>query len=412
MPEIRMPRLSDSMEEGTIVRWIAADGDTVTRGEPIVEIETDKATMEYEADEAGVLCHLVAEGDAAAVGAAIATVGDDAPLPAAPVTDAGVDADVGDHAPAAPARGAATPARSATLTGVSASPVARRFAAAHDLEIGEIAGSGPHGRVLKADVRAALEAHEGAAGARPEPSDSSRSTAGEAARADARGVVQVQEPTRLQQTVARRMAATSSEVPEFAVSVDIDMSEVVTMRERLRGRVDPMPSVNDVLVKAAAHVLRDHPRVNGAFVAGRFESYERINVGVAVAADDALVVPVVHDADRESLSAVARETRRLAAAVRDGTVTPAELAGCTFTISNLGMFGVDRFEGIINVPQAAILCVGATVERPVAVAGEVVVRPMMTATLVADHRILYGADVARFLAALRAALEDPLAALI
>jgi pyruvate dehydrogenase E2 component (dihydrolipoamide acetyltransferase) len=197
-------------------------------------------------------------------------------------------------------------------------------------------------------------------------------------------------------------------VPDFALEVDVDMTAAIEVRSRLKAVTSPAPSLNDIVVKACAVVLRRHPRANGSYRDGRFELHDSVNVGFAVAAPDALVVPVIRDAATKSLGAIAIETRRLAERVRSGAVTPPELSGGTFTVSNLGMFGIDRFEGIINAPQAAILCVGSVADRPVARDGRVVVAPTMTLTLACDHRILYGADAAAFLRDLRAALEEPL----
>jgi pyruvate dehydrogenase E2 component (dihydrolipoamide acetyltransferase) len=201
-------------------------------------------------------------------------------------------------------------------------------------------------------------------------------------------------------------------VPDFAVEIEVDMSPVLMLREELRAAcAEPPPSINDVVVKLVAIALRTEPRANASYRDGHFVLHDRVNIGVAVAAGEALVVPTVFDADRLSLMAIAAQTRTLAAAVRDGTVTPPQLAGGTFTVSNLGMLGVDGFAGIINPPQAAILCVGAVVPRAVVIDGELAVRPTCRMTLVSDHRILYGADAARFLAELRALIAHPVAAL-
>jgi pyruvate dehydrogenase E2 component (dihydrolipoamide acetyltransferase) len=210
------------------------------------------------------------------------------------------------------------------------------------------------------------------------------------------------------------MSEAKATVPDFWVSADVDMGEVLELRARLKGAVggEPVPSINDFVVRAAAVTLCRHPRLNGGYRDGAFELWERINVGVAVATEEGLVVPTVFDADQRPVSAIARDVRRLAERVRDGTVTPPELAGGTFTISNLGMHGVDSFAGIVNPPQAAILCVGRVSERPAVVDGAVVARPLATFTLVSDHRIVYGADAAAFLADLGAALADPLPALL
>jgi pyruvate dehydrogenase E2 component (dihydrolipoamide acetyltransferase) len=207
------------------------------------------------------------------------------------------------------------------------------------------------------------------------------------------------------------MAESKATAPHFYLQAEVDMSRCVEARAALRsaaGEGEPVPSFNDMVVKAAAIALREHPRANGAYRDGRLELYERVNVGVAVAAQDALVVPTVFDADRKGLRQIARETRALAERVRDGTVTPPELSGGTFTVSNLGMFGIDAFSAVINPPQAAILAVGAIVERPVVRDGEIATAHLMTLNLACDHRILYGADGARFLDRIRGLLAEPL----
>jgi pyruvate dehydrogenase E2 component (dihydrolipoamide acetyltransferase) len=401
-----MPRLSDSMEEGTVLRWLVADGAEVARGDEIVELETDKANMAYEADFAGVLRTVAAEGDTLPVGALLATIGEPAAV-ATPGSAAARAVAVPDATPAAsPPLATASPAGNGAL---SASPVARRLAEAHEVELGELSGSGPHGRILKADVRAWVEA---APAKRPVPPSAAPVAVEAPAAEGAKGAVSVQELSRLQQTVARRMAEARATIPDFTVSVDADMGAVLELREQLRGGAAVLPSINDIIVKIAARALRRHPRVNGAYRDGRFELYDRINVGIAVAADDGLVVPTIRDADRLSLTELATESRRLAQRVRDGAVTPQELAGGTFTISNLGMFGVDRFAGVINPPQAAILCVGAVAKRAAVHEEQLAIRSLLTLTLVSDHRIIYGADAAAFLADLRTALENPLGELL
>jgi pyruvate dehydrogenase E2 component (dihydrolipoamide acetyltransferase) len=220
--------------------------------------------------------------------------------------------------------------------------------------------------------------------------------------------VEVQDLNRTQKLVARRMSESRANVPEFALEVDVDMSATLDMHSRLKAIADPAPSINDIIVKACALALRRHPRVNGSYRNGRFELHSNVNVGIAVAAEDALIVPTVFDADAKPVGAIAAESRRLVERVRERSISPAELDGGTFTISNLGMYGIDRFEAVINAPQAAILCVGAIVDRPAAVDGQVVVRPMMSMTLACDHRILYGADAAGFLSDLRKILLEPL----
>jgi pyruvate dehydrogenase E2 component (dihydrolipoamide acetyltransferase) len=230
--------------------------------------------------------------------------------------------------------------------------------------------------------------------------------------AGAKGGVQVQQLSRLQRTVAQRMSQSRAVVPDFTVEVEVDMGASLALRAQLKEHADPAPSINDMIIKACALSLRDHPRVNGAYRDGEFELYERVNVGVAVAAEDALVVPVVPDADTKSLSEIARTTRELAAKVRDGKITPPELSGGTFTVSNLGMFGISRFTAVINPPQASILAVGAIEERVRPRDGKVEIAQCMTATLASDHRILYGADAARFLTDVRDRLEAPLSLVV
>ncbi len=221
--------------------------------------------------------------------------------------------------------------------------------------------------------------------------------------------MEIHELTRLQQTVTRRMAESKATAPDFALTLDVDMTRAVELRERLKEVADPAPSYNDMVVKAAATALRDHPRVNAAYRDGKFEHYGNVNVGLAVAAQGALVVPTIFDADQKSLGAIAKEARRLIERVREKQVTPPELSGGTFTVSNLGMYGIERFTAIINPPQAAILTVGALQKKPaVDERDRVVAREQMTLTLVCDHRILYGAEGAEFLARVRQLLEQPL----
>ncbi|HEY4276794.1 MAG TPA: dihydrolipoamide acetyltransferase family protein [Conexibacter sp.] len=413
MPEVTMPRLSDSMEEGTIVRWLKRDGDFVQRGEPIVEIETDKATLEHEADATGVLQIVVGENETVPLGQVIAAVlaPGEAPASVGAPTNDGVATGGGDNGGGANG----VPPRSA----VNASPVARRFAAGHGLALAAMRGTGPHGRILKADVRRALAATPTQAAAQPPLVEASTlpmtTTAQTPASSSAVTPPAAGEPlTRVQATVARRMSEAKATIPDFWASVDVDLSAAIRLREQLAGQLDPAPSLNDVVVRACGVTLRRHPRLNASYVDGALRAHERVNIGIAVATDDdALVVPTVLDADQRSLSAIARDTRRLAQRVREGTVTPPELSGGTFTVSNLGMLGLDAFGGVINPPQAAILCVGAARRTPAfGPDGEVVAAMLASFTLVSDHRVVYGAHAARFLADLRSALQDPLPALV
>lgn len=428
MIEISMPRLSDSMEEGTILRWLAAEGAEVKRGDELAEIETDKASMVYEADEEGALHILAQEGETLAVGAPIAQLlaAGEQPSQAPPAAASSARSQGGEaaataavpaaststQAPATEAVAAAAAADSAEANGsgtrVKASPLARRLAAGAGIELAGLAGSGPGGRVIKADVERAV-AGTGVGAVAPTSAAAAPATAA----GPPKGEVEVVELSRTQALIARRMAEAKATIPEFTLQSEIDMEAAVALRSQLKAlaerRERQVPSFNDMVVKACALALREHPRANGTYKDGRFELHPRVNVGVAVAAADALLVPVVRDADTNSLWEIAAESRRLALAARDGTITPPDLAGGTFSVSNLGMFGIDAFTAVINPPQAAILAVGSLAQRAVVRDGRLVARHTMTVTLTCDHRILYGADAAEFLGAVRELLEQPLA---
>jgi pyruvate dehydrogenase E2 component (dihydrolipoyllysine-residue acetyltransferase) len=426
MPDVVMPRLSDSMEEGTILKWLKSDGDEVAAGDELVEIETDKATMTYEADAAGTLRIVAQEGETLAVGQVIASLGAGDGAQAAPAQAAAAQAQDGEPAEA-PSRAepvaaataeppAAAPAPEHEGNGgrPKASPVARRIAREQGVDLSTLQGTGPGGRIVKADVEAAVgvsapaqpEAPPTPATPPPAPAAPVASEPG-----SAKGDVTHQELSRVQQVVARRMAESKATIPDFTISTEVDMEAAVALRAQLKAVAGDgvVPSYNDMVVKACALALREFPRANGAYRDGRFELYSRVNVGVAVAALDALVVPTVFDADRKSLGEIAREARALAERVRAGAITPPELGGGTFTVSNLGMYGITRFTAVINPPQAAILAVGQMEQRAVVRDGELVARHAMTTTLTCDHRILYGADSAEFLARIRALLEAPIA---
>jgi pyruvate dehydrogenase E2 component (dihydrolipoamide acetyltransferase) len=397
--EITMPRLSDSMEEGTIVEWLVAVGDHVNEGDPLAEIETDKATMSFECDSAGEVTEIVVEaGSACAVGEVIARLREPgAEVDESPKRDEAALVAVEASSEQISAVATLEPRGAGGSGGrIKASPVARRMAEALGVDLAGLAGSGPHGRIVKVDVAAAAETNGAPTAEVPKPETT-------------KGAVSHEEPSRLQQTVARRMAESKATVPDFALSLTVDMTEALEVRRRLKDVAEPAPSINDMVVKAAAVALRDHPRANAAFHDGRFELYGRVNIGVAVAGEGSLVVPTVFDADQKSLGEIARATRSLAEKARSGAITPAELADGTLTISNLGMFGVEQFTPIVNTPQAAILAVGAVVRRPAVDADDRIVPcDQMTLCLVCDHRILYGADGARYLADVKRLLERPL----
>ena len=419
-----MPRLSDSMEEGTILQWLKKLGDDVAVGDELVEIETDKANMAYESDVAGKLTEIVAaEGETLPIGTVIARIGDSdgAPSPAPKPAEAPAEEpQAAINAPPA-SNGGGRP---------HASPVARRIAKEKQLDLSQLQGSGPGGRIVKADVERAASSAGGAVGGTA-PKDASATGGGGGSPAatgpavdavgpsssavspeTAKGIVSYEDPSKLQSTVARRMSESKATAPHFYLEAEIDMSRLVAARSQIKARAkegDMVPSFNDMVVKACALALREHPRANGAYRDGRFELYSRVNVGVAVAARDALVVPTIFDADQKNLRQIAGDSRALAQRVRNEQITPPELSGATFTVSNLGMFGIDSFAAVINPPQAAILAVGAISERPVVRNGQTTTAHLMRVNLACDHRILYGAPAAECLARIRELLEEPLA---
>lgn len=417
-----MPRLSDSMEEGTILRWLKHEGEPVKRGDELVEIETDKATMTYEADEGGTLSIVAPEGATLPIGEVIARIGAGAAPgnsgdPSAQAQPAPSRSSAPDAKPMEPIAATAVPAPRVPAAPVDkpervkASPVARRIARAAGVDITTLSGSGPGGRIVKADVEGAANAAPAASAVAP-PTALPAPTAAKADGGTAKGETSIEEPTRAQQVVARRMAEAKATVPEFTLQAEIDMERAVEVRAQLKavaGENGVVPTFNDMIVKACSLALREFPRANGAYRDGRFELYSRVNVGVAVAAADSLVVPVVFDADRRGLGDIAATTRALAARVREGAITPPELSGATFTVSNLGMYGITSFTAIINPPQAAILAVGGLQPRAVVQDGAIAARHVMPVTLACDHRILYGAQAAEFLARIRTLLEHPAA---
>jgi pyruvate dehydrogenase E2 component (dihydrolipoamide acetyltransferase) len=352
--ELTMPKLSDSMADAVIVRWMKGVGEAFVRGDALIEVETDKATVVYEAEWDGTLGSiLVPEGESVGVGEPIATLAN------------------GERPGSDPAE-----VRPRQFDGErpNATPVARRTALELGLSLHGIAGTGPGGRITQEDVQRVAGSQQ-------------------PVKVSGKGDVRVLELTATQATIARRMVESATTIPVFTVSADIDMSLIASLRKD----GDGAPSLNDFIVKAAAHTLRDFPRFNASYSDGKVECYSRINVGIAVATDDALLVPVVLDADRKTLTEIAADARRLADAARRRTLRPEDLRDATFTVSNLGMFGVLSFTAIIDPPQVAILAVAGT-------RGDV-----MTVTLSCDHRVVYGADSARFLSRLRELLQRPLA---
>ena len=390
MPDITMPRLSDTMEEGVIIAWRKNVGDQVHRGDVLAEIETDKAIMELESYDEGVLERmLAAEGDRIAIGTPIAVVGDGsggvAAPPAAPSAPPA--------APVAPVAPAAAPAARADRP--KASPLARKIAQEQGIDLATVNGSGPGGRIVRKDIEAARPAEK------PATPAESRS-----------GDFDAVPLTSIQRVAAKRLTESKQQAPHFYLTAAVDVTDLLafrkTLNETLQAAEGPKVSVNDLIVRAVASALRANPGVNVSFGGDMLLRHRGVHIGVAVAVEAGLVVPVVRDADRKSVSQIAAEAREMAGRAREGKLRADEMSGGTFTISNLGMFGIEQFAAVINPPEAAILAVGAATEELRLVEGEVVARNILRLTLSADHRAIDGATGAIFLRDLTALLERPL----
>ena len=420
--ELVMPRLSDTMEEGRIGRWLVAEGDTVREGDVVAEIETDKATMEYQAYADGtVLRILVPDGGTAPLGAPIAILGEpgeEVPSQAAFAETAETPSTDGEAAQTRPAQPPAAPQAApsgngaGTASELRVSPIARRMADRAGIDLASLAGrgSGPEGRIVKADVER-LIAGGGPAAAPTAPAAPSRPQAAPAPAAED----EIRELSAMLKAVARRMAEAKATVPHFYVSSEIDMTRAVRLRREVNEALadsGEKVSINDLIVRACAMALVRHPQAHRSYVDGRHAYHAHANVGIAVALDDGLIVPVLRGADVKSLRTIGTETRDLVGRAREGKLKQAEIEGGTFTVSNMGMLDVSSFSAIINPPESAILAVGATVEKPVVVDGEVVVRSIMTVTLACDHRACSGADGARLLQTVKALLQAPTSLLL
>jgi len=423
MSEVVMPRLSDTMEEGTIARWLKQPGDPVRRGEVIAEIETDKATMDLEAYEDGVLERIVAEeGATVPLGGPIAVIGTgtgtappvpSAPSPAAAPRPVAVTASSVSEtaAPAPPPPEPAGPASSGPAP--PGSPLARRLARSHGIDLATIPGTGPGGRVVRADVEAAIAAAGTASP--PIPGSAVPAPPAEPGRAAPLGEDTEEVPlTTVRRLTAERLTQ-SARAPHFHLTTVVDAEALVAFHARLSEAVaadEGRITLTDVLIKACAAMLRGHPELNSSWGAQAILRHRRVNVGLAVAVPDGLVVPVVHDADRKALAEIAAEAHGLAERARAGRLSLDEITGGTFTVSNLGMYGIEHFTAVINPPQAAILAVGAIRAEPVVRDGAVVAGTTMRLTLGIDHRVLDGAGAAVCLADLRRALENPVSILL
>jgi pyruvate dehydrogenase E2 component (dihydrolipoamide acetyltransferase) len=430
--EIKLPRLGQGMESGTIVRWLKSEGDEVQKGEPLYELDTEKVTQEVEADASGVLLKIAVQEGEVEVGRTIAVIGEqgeevsvdggdggrpqeaeaeaEAPAPAEQEPAADEEpAEEGSRAPARDAereRGRAASAEAAReapsgptrVDGrVKASPLARRIARERGVDLAALSGTGPEGRIVAEDVEraAATGVPAAAPAAAPAPAQV--------------GEVEEVALTSIRKTIARRLTE-AWEAPAFQISMSADMTRALALRERLvalKPEDGAKPTVSDVLTKVCAVALMRHREINAHFAGDRVLRFPTANVGIAVAAPQGLIVPVVKGAERLSIQEIANVRADLVGRTRDGKLKQDDLADGTFTISNLGMYGVEQFIAVLNPPQAAILAVGAAEPRAVAEDGEVVVRPTMTMTLTCDHRAVDGAAASEFLRTVKAFLEEP-----
>ena len=421
--EIKLPRLGQGMESGTIVKWLKSEGEQVEKGEPLYELDTDKVTQEVEADASGVLLQIAVQEGEVEVGRTIAVIGEEGEDVAA---SSDGDSANGSEAAAeveerpqeegspAPAREAERergreasvetseqpteikePAPARADGRVKASPLARRIARERGLELGDVRGTGPEGRIVAEDVERAAAAAVGA----PVP-------------AAPAGEVEIEPLTSLRKTIARRMTE-AWQAPAFQLGVTADMARALELRERLveLHRDGAKPTISDLLTKVCAAALMRHRAVNALYTEAGIELHPTANVGIAVAIPKGLVVPVMRSAERKSIAELATERSDLVSRAREGKLRQEDLDGGTFTISNLGMYGIEQFTAVLNPPQAAILAVGAVVEQPVVVDGDLEIRPRMQLTLTCDHRSLDGATGAEFLGTVKALLEEPALAL-
>jgi pyruvate dehydrogenase E2 component (dihydrolipoyllysine-residue acetyltransferase) len=455
MPEVLMPRLSDTMEEGTLSQWVKHEGDQVARGDILAVIETDKAAMDMEAYDEGVLTRvLVEEGSSVPIGTPIAVIGDQAVAAApaaaptastaAPTAPAAAPGEarptaqppavrVPPSSQASPAPGTspgrasspdpAAPPAPPSPGQVRTSPLARALARKHGIELATVRGTGPGGRIVRADIEDAIR-QLGAAQPVPQPTAAAPTGPAEPApigpaapapSADATPLAPAMDAeevplSTVRRLTAQRLADSAREAPHFYLTVVAGADELLAFRAQVNDRsaTDIKISVTDLLIKACAAALAAHPEVNVSWGQTRILRHRRINVGVAVAIDDGLIVPVVRDADRKTLTGLAREAHDLTARARARRLTPEELSGGTFTVSNLGMYGIRQFTAVINPPQAAILAVGATTRQPVVRGGEVTIGTTITLTLSIDHRAVDGATAAAFLTDLQKLIEEPL----
>ena len=412
--KVHMEALSPTMEEGQVVKWRKAEGDKVARGEVLADVETDKATMELIARGDGVLRKILRkEGETAPVGDVIAVIGDEGEDISGVTGDSAKSkSDLKIETPAAPAPAPLSPppappseAPAESVGGrLKASPLARRLARDAGVELADIKGSGPGGRIVKRDVE---EASERGAAADARPSSAPSGTEGPE--------FEDIKVSQMRKTIARRLSESIGPVPHFFLTVDVDMDRAQQARASINTILEDRGekiSLNDLIIRAVGASLRQHPGVNASWQGDSIRRYSRVHIGVAVAVEDGLITPIIRDAHIKGVAQIGREVRELAGRAREKKLKPEEYTGATFSISNLGMFGIHEFTAVINPPEAGILAVGQVADTPVAIDGQVVVRPRMRVTMSCDHRVVDGATGARFLQTLKAMLEEPAAILI
>ena len=440
MPEVIMPKMGDAMEEGTLLQWLKSEGEEVSEGDPIAEIETDKVTLELEAEDAGTLAQLIAsEGQEVPVGEAIAFIqgeGEEVPERSEGGGEAEEEAEEGGEEDGGGAQATATETEAPEEgeTGgqeadgradghFRASPIVRRLAEENDLDLAKVDGSGPAGRIVERDVRAAMES-----GTAQRTEDGAAQEDGVAApeqpQAEMQGFqparmpepteepgTQLVEPTRMMQVIGERMTESKQHVPHFYATVEVRMDATMALRKQLNEQLEEggvKLSVNDFVMKACAVALRSYPNLNALYTTSGVELHEKVDMAMAVALDQGLITPVIRDIGSKGLAAISRESKDLATRARDGKLQPDEYQGGTITVSNMGMFGIESFTAIINPPQAAIVAVSSIAKRPdYDENGQVVPASMMKLTLSADHRIANGRDGALYMAEVKRVLENP-----
>ena len=429
--QVVMPKLSPTMEEGQVARWLKKEGDKVSMGEPLAEIDTDKATMEMQALSAGVLRKvLIHEGESAPMGQPIAIIGEPdedisellktatAAAPAKEAIATAAKPPESDKAPeiekptAEPAPTSkpepSTDGRRPAGGRMLVSPIAARMAAEAGVDLNSVQGSGPAGRIIKRDVEEAMKAPKPAAGtgAKLRPLAMPRAQPGAVYGPSA---YRDEPMSEMRRTIARRLVTSLGPIPHFFLTTEIEMDRAADMRQQINTLYpDAKVSINDVIIKVAAVALIQHPQVNASFQDKTVRYYEHADIGVAVATENGLITPVIRAADVKSLIDIASEVRELASRARERKLKPEEYMGATFSISNLGMFGIDEFTAVINPPEAAILAIGAMVEKPVARNGEIEIHKTMRVTMSCDHRVVDGAVGAQFLQTFKQILENPL----